>query len=166
MRRTARRSSGVLAAALLGLLAACRQPEGAMPVPTGEQPNKLEDIGRDLQNLSSRDANAPSELTDDLSSLDPMQRPAPRIGELSQGLAAALGGKDLSDADAKRIANQLFVLLSAQELNESQIAQVGTDLQTALTGLGVDAQVATRVSTTATALASDVTRNRKRWYHR
>jgi len=166
MRRTTGRWRGILAAALLAVLAACRQPDGAMPVPTGEQPNKLEDIGRDLQNVSSRAANAQSELTDDLSSLDPTQRPAPRISELSQGLVAALGGRELSDADAQRVAALLFVALTAQELNGSQIEQVGTDLQTALTGSGADAQAAARVSATAKALALDITRNRKRWYHR
>jgi hypothetical protein len=40
------------------------------------------------------------------------------------------------------------------------------DLQTALIGVGAETQAAARVSTTAKALASEITRNRKRWYHR
>jgi len=153
-------------ATLMLTLAACKQPEGAMPVPTGEQPNKLEDISRDLQNLASRDANAPMELSDDLASMDPVRRPAESITELSRRLATALGGTTLSDDDAKRVANQLFVVLAAQELSGSQIDQLGTELQTTLTGIGADAQAAAAVSTTAKELASTLTRNRKRWYHR
>src|SRR5688572_19010711 len=80
-RRYALLASG---AALLLILVACKQPDGAMPVPTGEQPNKLEDISRDLQNLAARDANAPSELSDDLSSLDALRRPPESINELSR----------------------------------------------------------------------------------
>ena len=163
---TRRYAAMATAAALLLTLAACKQPDGAMPVPTGEQPNKLEDISRDLQNLASRDANAPAELSDDLSSMDPVRRPPESITELSRRLATALGGTTLSDADAKRVANQLFVVLTAQELSGSQIEQLGTDLQTTLTGLGADAQAAAAVSTTAKDLASTITRNRKRWYHR
>jgi hypothetical protein len=167
MKRLTRRYAAMATgAALMLTLAACKQPEGAMPVPTGEQPNKLEDISRDLQNLASRDANAPMELSDDLASMDPVRRPAESITELSRRLATALGGATLSDADAKRVANQLFVVLSAQELSGSQIEQLGTDLQTMLTGVGADAQAAAAVSTTAKELASSITRNRKRWYHR
>ena len=162
-RRYALLASGV---ALLLTLAACKQPDGAMPVPTGEQPNKLEDISRDLQNLAARDANAPSELSDDLSSLDAVRRPPESIIELSRRLATALGGTTFSDDDAKRVASLLFVAMSAQELSRVQIEQLGTDLQAALTGIGADAQAAAAVATTAMDLASTITRIRERWYHR
>ena len=163
---TRRYAAMATGAALLLTLAACRQPDGAMPVPTGEQPNKLEDISRDLQNLAARDPNAPSELSDDLSSIDPVRRPPESISELSRRLATALGGISLSDADAARVANQLFVAMSAQELSRLQIDQLGVDLQATLTGIGADAEAAAAVSTTAKELASSITRNRERWYHR
>ena len=166
MKRMTRRYAVIASAALLVTLASCKQPDGAMPVPTGEQPNKLADISRDLQNLAAKDANATTELSDDLSSIDPVRRSPESINELSQRLATALGGTALSDEDAARVANQLFVAMSAQELSRSQIEQVGTDLQTMLTGIGADAQAAAAVSTTAKELASTITRNRERWYHR
>src|SRR5688572_29561964 len=89
-RLTRRYAVLVSGAALLLMLAACQQPDGAMPVPTGEQPNKIEDISRDLQHLAARDANATSELSDDLSSLDALRRPPESINELSRRLATAL----------------------------------------------------------------------------
>jgi hypothetical protein len=167
MKQTVSRCAAVaLSAALLLATAGCKQPDGAMPAPTGEQPNKIEDISRDLQNLAAKDGNAPAELADDLSSLDSMQRPPEKITQLSKELAGALGGTSLSDGDAKRVANLVFVAVSARELSESQIEKVSADLRTTLTALGAQAQAVDRVSATAADLASSVTRNRKRWYHR
>lgn len=167
MKRTAfHRCAFALSATLLVTIAACKQPDGTIPTPTGEQPNKIEDISRDLQNLAAKDGNAPVELADDLSSLDPIQRPPDKITQLSKDLAGALAGRPLSDADARRVAELVFVAVSARELSESQIEQVSADLRTTLTGIGADAQAADRVSATATELASSITRNRKRWYHR
>jgi hypothetical protein len=160
------RTAMAFSAALLLVTFGCKQPDGTMPAPTGEQPNKIEDISRDLQNLAAKDGNAPAELADDLSSLDSFQRPPEKITQLSKELAGALGGTSLSDADAKRVANLVFVAVSARELSESQIEKVSADLRTTLTSLGAQAQAADRVSATATELASSITRNRKRWYHR
>lgn len=167
MKRTLVRGGvAATAAALLLTLAACKQPDGPMPVPAGEQPNKIEDISRDLQNVASKDANAPGELADDLSSVDPMRRPPERIVELSKTLSAALGGKSLEDDEAKRIANLLFVVLAGRDLSESQIDQISGDLRTTLTGVGADAQAAQRAADTAEELTVAITRNKKRWYHR
>jgi hypothetical protein len=160
------RWGGIAVAIVLLTAAGCRQPDGPMPTPQGEQPNKVEDIGRDLQNLAAEDANAPAELAEDLSSLDPVPRPADQMQELLQGLAAALAGQMLSDDAAQRIANLLFVAMSARELSGPQIAMVAADLRTTLVEVGAPAPAADRASAAASAVATDVTRNRKRWYHR
>jgi hypothetical protein len=157
--------AGVL---LVGALcvAGCKQADGPMPVPEGEQPNKIEDISRDLQNLASSDANAPTELADDLSSVDPLKRPPEQITALSKHLGSALDGRQLSDGDARKMANLLFVALAGRELSESQIEQAGEELRTTLMSVGAEAQVAEQVSTATQELANGITRNKKRWYHR
>ena len=154
----------LLTGALLGM--GCRQPDGTMPVPDGEQPNKIEDISRDLQNVAASDTNAPGELADDLSSVDPLKRPPEQITALSKHLGTALGGRQLSDADAEKMAHLLFVALAGRELSESQIEQVGADLRATLMSVGAEAQAAEQVSTAAQELTSAITRNKKRWYHR
>jgi hypothetical protein len=135
-------------------------------MPQGDQPGRIDDISRDLQNVAGKDAQAPAELLDDLTNLDPAPRPANRLKELSQALSDALADKPLPDAEAKHLAEVLFTAIAVRDLSEKQIEQVGTNLREALVKVGAQAAVADRAKTAAVALASDVTRNRKRWYHR
>jgi hypothetical protein len=156
----------LLGGTLLLTAAGCRQPDGTMPSPQGDQTNRIGDISRDLQNLAAKDVNAPNELYDDLTYLEATPRPEPRLRELSQALATALGGTKLSDEDATAIANHLFVAVSGRELSEAQVEQVGDDLRASLVGVGADAQAAERAAVATTALAGEVSENKKRWYHR
>jgi hypothetical protein len=167
MTRSISRIRGVAAgAALLLMLAGCGQPDGTMPTPQGDQPGRIEDISRDLQNVAGKDPQAPAELLDDLTNLDPAPRPAERLKELSQTLSDALADKPLPDAEAKRLAEVLFSAIAVRDLSETQIDEVGTSLREQLIKVGAQAAAADRAKTAAVALASDVTRNRKRWYHR
>lgn len=154
----------VVACALL--LAACRQPEGTIPVPKGDQPNRVDDISRDLMNVARKDANAPSELLDDLTNLEAAPRPPERIKALAQSLVDAVTGRTLPDAEAKRVANLVFVAVAAGDLNAAQIEKVGTDLRDTLVKVGAPTDAADRVSGAAVALASEATANKKRWYQR
>jgi hypothetical protein len=154
------------AAVLLMAIAGCRQPEGPMPVPNGDQPDRIHDISRDLQNLAGKDANAPAELLDDLTNLDPLPRPAARLKELATALGDSVGGTMLPDAEAEKIANLLFVAICNRDLSLRQIAEVGQDLRTVLVTIGAKAEAADRTAAAATTLANEVTRNKKRWYQR
>lgn len=156
----------IAAAACALLLAACRQPDGPMPVPKGDQPNRVEDISRDLMNVARKDASAPSELHDDLAGLEGNPRPPARIKALAQSLVDAVSGKNLPAAEAKRIADLLFVAVSAGDLSAAQIEKAGTDLRDTLVKVGATPEAADRASGAAIALASDVTTNKKRWYQR
>ncbi len=155
-------AAGVLAATLAG----CRQPDGPMPAPQGEQPNRIEDITRDLQNVARKDANAPAELLDDLMHVDAVQQPRPQLKAVSDSLAAALGGTALQESDAHAIANILFVAAAGRELSEAQTEKVGTDMHDALVKAGASDPAAQRASEATAALALDVSQNEKRWYHR
>jgi len=150
----------------LCVLAGCRQPDGPLPEPTGEQPNKIDDISRDLQNLASGDANARVELSEDLMALDPATRPPEQVNALLEGLSGALAGTDPAQAETDKMANLLFVAASARELSGSQIERVVTDLRETLVSVGADPAAADRASAAAGDLANAMTRNRKRWYHR
>ena len=167
MRRTTERVAAVaVCALLLTTLTGCRQPDGTMPAPQGEQNNRIDDISRDLQNVARNDSNAPAELLDDLTYLEAVPRPPERLKELADGLSEALRGAKLPDAEAKRVATLVFEMVAARDLSEAQIAQIGTDLREALVKLGSTPQAADRVSSAGSALASEVTENKKRWYHR
>jgi hypothetical protein len=164
MKRTTWRAAGC--AVLLLTLAGCRQPEGALPAPEGEQTNRIDDISRDLQNIANNDGNAPAELLDDLTYLQSAPPPPAQLKALADALAGALRGADLSDEDAKRLAMLIFQMVAASELNQAQIAQIGSDLRAALVKAGATPEAADRVSAAGSALAGEVTENKKRWYHR
>ena len=163
---TGRCAALLLGAGLLLTIAGCRQPDGTLPAPQGDQTNRIQDISRDLQNLAAKDANAPSELYDDLTYLEATPRPEPPLRELSQALASALGGTKLSDEDANTIANHLFVAVSGRDLSEAQVQKVGDDLRASLVEVGANPQAAERAAVATTALAGEVSENKKRWYHR
>jgi hypothetical protein len=155
-----------VAVLLVGLsVAGCRQAEGPIPTPVDEQPNKIYDIGRDLQNIARGEAQASQDLLDDLNGLDGTPRPAPLVRDLSTATADAVAGASLADAQAQEIARLLFIALTAEELNAQQIEQVAGDLRAALAGSGADDAQAARVATAATTLQDAITLNRKRWYH-
>jgi hypothetical protein len=160
---------GIATVACVGLLlvvTGCRQPDGTMPTPEGEQKGRIADIARDLQNVSERNKDASQELMDDLSNLDSVTPPAPRVRELGQSLEAAVTGKVLLENDASRLANLIFLAIADSDLSQNQIDQIGSDLRETLIKVGADAPSADRVSAAASALASDMTRNKRRWYHR
>lgn len=162
------RSTARAAAALMIVLAAagCRQPDGVVPAPQGDQTNRIEDISRDLQNVANRDANAPAELLDDLTYLEPVPRPPAQLKEFADSLAVALGGAKLPDPEARQMATLVFQLVAARDMSEAQIEQVATDLRELLVKVGAMPQPADRAAAAGSALAGEVTQNQKRWYHR
>lgn len=158
------RLAAVLAVVLA--LSGCRQPDGAVPEPQGDQNNRIEDISRDLQNLTRQDADAPAELLDDLTNLEPVARPQEQLKAVADALAAALAGATLSDEEAHQIATLVFQLVAVRDMSEAQIEQVAADLRDQLVKAGAMPEAADRAADAASALATEVTRNKKRWYHR
>lgn len=144
---------------------ACRQPEGPLPTPQGEMPNKLRDIGHDIGNVSLGHEDADRDLFDDLSTLNGTFRPAPLVRALNDAVVQAVGATAISETKAHEVAQLLFVVLTAESLNASQIETLGADLAAALKGAGADGASADRAATAATALQSAITLNVKRWYH-
>jgi|SRR5688572_22345913 len=166
-KRTTRRVACAAAtAALLLTLTGCRQPDGTLPAPQGDQANRVDDISRDLQNVARNDSNAPAELLDDLTYLESVPRPPERLKAMADALSAALRGSKLPDAEAKRVATLVFQMVAARELSEAQIAQLGSELRDGLVKAGAMPEAAQRVSSAGAALAGEVTENKKRWYHR
>jgi hypothetical protein len=154
--------AAVLSAAML--TGACSQSDGPLPTPTDEQPNKIHDIGRDLQEIAGGEAGAQKDLLDDLNGIDDTDRPAPLVANFSNALGAAVQNKPLPDEIAQSTAKQVFVVLTARQLSEKQIKQVSTDLRTTIGKAGVEQPKADQVVSTATALQSAMTKNKRRWY--
>ena len=171
--RAQRKAGGAVRTVLVGLgiagillgAAGCRQPIGEVPVPAGEQPNKIEDVGRDLQNVATGAPDAEADLREDLASLDSTPRPAELVDELAAALAAALAGTDPEVAEAEAVAQALFVVLTARDLSGAQVDEEAAGLGAALVAAGGDPMAADRAAAVAIALQAEITLNPRRWYH-
>ena len=136
-----------------------------MPIPVDDQPNRVEDIGRDLKNVASGQPEAESELLSDVLTLDHEEPARPLAQEVVRELVSALRGTQLGDAESQQLARALFVASAGRDLSRRQIGRVAEDVTAALVKAGAAEAAAERASAAVRALAASVTRNQKRWYH-
>jgi hypothetical protein len=146
-------------------LAGCRQSDGDIAAPQGEQVNKAEDISRDLQGVASAQQGAMNDLRDDLGNLTGQPPPDHLVGELAKRLSDALAGVALTEPAAKGIADKLFVAATARDLSERQQAMLQNDLTGALTSAGVPPAKAEPVAGVVGEIQEAIGENRKRWWH-
>jgi hypothetical protein len=149
----------------VALVAGCRQADGEVPVPVGEQQNKVQDLARDLQHIAAHEPDAEKDFVEDMMGLDSKPRPEPAVRDIATSLSAALGGKDLALPKAQPIADALFTIAVSQQASQRQIQLNGGVLRQRLTEAGVETAAADRVTAAADILSNAVTENRKRWYH-
>jgi hypothetical protein len=150
----------------LGLaFGACRQADGPMPAPSEDVQQELVDVVRDLQNVAgARDPQAPRDLADDLRKYAGRPDAEPAVDELSRRAANAVGGIELPDQAAQRLAHSLWVAVAARELSERQIEGLQTDMQLLLTSLGVAEPNAQQVAAQVGDVQGAVTSRARRWY--
>jgi hypothetical protein len=166
--RVSRVARALAGAGLIGLLlvtTACRQADGALPMPVDDQPNKVGDVARDLQNVAAGVEGSPGELREDLGGFDAVPRPTALVDGLSAALVGALDGTEPTVGQAEELARLAFLTTTALELSETQIAQLAVDLNAAAVAAGADAENADRLAAAATELQSAITLNPRRWYH-
>ncbi|HEY6360887.1 MAG TPA: hypothetical protein VIX63_07260 [Vicinamibacterales bacterium] len=158
----------LLSALLLTLslgLAACRQPDGPLPAPEGEDQNRLEDISRDLLSVARGDAQARQDLADDLRVfVDSNVEAAPAVDELARRTAEVVAGRTLNDQNAQRLAHQLWTLTAAREMSDRQVESLQNDLHALLVEVGVPEDNALNVASQAGQVQQLVTNRERRWY--
>lgn len=162
MRSRARHVFIVIAALSIG---ACRQADGPVPTPDPNVQADLVDVTRDLQNVASgRDPQAPKDLADDLRKY--AQRPAAvtAVDELSARAAKVLGGREIEEQDAQRLAHNLWLSVSAREMSGRQIETLQNDVQSLLMSVGVAEENAELVAAQVGEVQSAVNARPRRWY--
>ena len=155
----------VLLFAICVAAAGCRQSDGDIAAPQGEQVNKADDISRDLQGVASAQQGAVNDLRDDLGNLTGQPPPDHLVGELATRLGDALAGVALTEPAAKGIADKLFVATTARDLSERQQAMLQNDVTGALTSAGVPQAKAAPVASVVGEIQTAIGENRKRWWH-
>jgi hypothetical protein len=150
--------------AICSLLAGCRQPDGPMPMPTPEQSNKTGDIARDLQNVAAKSDGALNELTDDLLNLSSKPPSLQLVRELAAALDQALAGSSPTAEVTQRLAETLFIVLTARELSERQVTRLQTDVTERVRQVNGDVQRSQVVAAVTEKIQKDITMNPRRWF--
>jgi hypothetical protein len=160
------RSNAISLSVVLLLTAGCRQPDGTMPVETGEVPNRLVDISRDLQSAAAGDSQAAQDLGDDLAVFvgAPGAKGEAETRELSRRVTSAIAGKTLSGDTSERLARHLWHVVAASDLSARQVEKLQEDLKETMTGAGVAETQTQAVVSQVAEVQKGVTDRTKRWY--
>lgn len=146
-------------------LTGCRQADGPLPVAAGDRPNQITDISRDLLSVSRGDAQAGTDLADDLRVfIDTVPAAVPPSNELARRTSAAVAGKPLTEQNAQRLAHQLWSVGASRELSDRQVESMQNDLQALLVSMGAAEANAQAVAAQAGELQKVVSIRQRRWY--
>jgi hypothetical protein len=161
--------SPLLCAALIvaaALITGCRQADGPMPAPDANIQKELVDVTRDLENVANNNPDGPEELAYDLRKYVSDKRPqaVPAVDELSRRTAQVLPNTKLTPESAQRLAQSLWVSVTAAELSERQVETLQEDVQSLLVSVGVAEQNAQQVAAQVGDVQRAVGDRPRRWY--
>jgi len=148
------------------VLAGCRQSDGEMPLRTAEVEQRLEDLGRDIDNVAGGNPDGPVELTDDLVVFTEDPDAISAVRALSNVVCPLLVKRSL-DADTRsRLATLLWTTVAARELSERQIDRLKDDMRDLLMSIGVAHADANLAAGWVDNVQKAVTLRSRRWYER
>jgi hypothetical protein len=147
--------------------AGCRMADGPMPMPGGEDLNRLDDLRRDLGNVVAGHAEAKQDFTDDLmvfvkSGTKPEASAA--ITELTRLIAEAAAASQLKEGSLPPLLKQVWTAVVARELSEKQVTALQADVKTTATGLGIAEPTAQSISNQIGTVQKAVTDRQRHWY--
>lgn len=153
-----------VAAVLVAAVLACRQADGPAPTPTPDQSNEIADISRDMMNVVNKDPQAPDDLRSDLMKYSPNEAASREIAQLARDLTQALASARLEDQTAQRLAQTLWLGLTAKDFSERQIEALEAELKTVLASAGVTEERAQPIADRLGEVQKAITDNPRRWY--
>ena len=166
MSRTDKRQVVAIVGLLAAMAAGCRQPEGTLPKPEGEQANKTADIGRDLVSVAAKSDGAVNDLFDDLLNFGGAQPPSvDLVKEMAGTLNVAIAGKNPSAEASQQLAETLYIVHTARDLNPKQIEALRAETAARARAAGADEAKAAAVGGVAVKIQNQITQNKRRWYY-
>ena len=144
----------------------CRQTDGTPPTPSGETPQRLVDLGRDLENVAAGDAQAPQELTDDLLVYVEEPAGAEQARKMAATISVTLKQRTLNAETSKQLATLLWTSVAARDFSERQIDALSNDVRGLLISIGVSQQDANAAAGSVGTVQKTLTRRARRWYER
>jgi hypothetical protein len=150
--------------AVLFLAAACRQQDGPIPQPSGDEPDEVYELSRDILNVAGGDKQAFQELSDDLGSQGPLETGRPGAGALAKSLQTALAGRRVSEDQAKRLAGDLYIVFAADKLSSNQVEALQGRVSGLLREVGVPDGAIEPVQNDITSVQALVNKGGRRWW--
>lgn len=163
--RMSRFARTVVIVALLAAAGGCRQSDGTIPRPEGEQANKTSDVGRDLQNVAAQSEGAANDLFDDISNLTSTPPPPALMKEMTSALNTAVAGKQPTPEATQQLAETLFTVITARDLSQKQIEALKVEVTDRTRKIGAAEAAAAAVGDVAVKIQGEITANKRRWYH-
>jgi hypothetical protein len=148
----------------LALVTACRKEDGPVPAPSGDEPDEVYELSRDILNVAGGDPQALQELTDDLGTQGPLETGQPRAAALAKNIQAAVVGRRISEEQAKRLADDMFVVFAGDQLSPGQVNALQGRVSALLREVGAPETTIKPVNEGITSVQSLVNTGRKRWW--
>ena len=148
-------------------LTTCRMADGPLPPATGDVPNEIDELSRDLLGVANHDPAALDDLLKDVTHYaEGNAAGQTAAADLSRQLAEALGGKTFMSSEAVPLARSCWVAVAGRQLSEMQVENLQSDFKSQLMTLGVDEPQAQALATQAGVVQRAVTVRHRRWYER
>jgi len=160
---------GIVHALVLALAVSaggCKQGDGVMPAKTGDVPNRLSDLKRDLEAVVAGDQTAVDDLADDLSVFTEEPDGHTAIRALSNTVGSMLVKRMLTDEAMTRIVSTMWTAAAGRELSERQVDALKDEMRSVLTTVGVSQADANLAAGRIGDVQSAVTVRERRWYER
>jgi hypothetical protein len=146
--------------------AACKQGDGPLPEKSGDVPNRLGDLHRDLQAIIGGDQRAIQDLSDDLVVFTEEPEGQAAAKAMAMTLCSMLVNRSLNDEAQTRIIDLMWKAVASTELSERQIDALKDDVRNTLLSVGVTQPDANLAAGRVADVQKAVTLRERRWYER
>jgi hypothetical protein len=163
---TLRRFLSVALLSAACVAAGCRQPDGTWPTESGDTPNRLHDLMRDLQSVAAGEADAPKDLADDLAVFAENPAGASAARNLADGISNAIRKRNASEDACKQLASILWKAVAARNISVRQADGLKDDMRGVLTSIGVAQADANAAADRIDQTQKAVNVRPRKWYER
>jgi hypothetical protein len=146
--------------------AACKQGDGPMPARSGDVPNRLGDLNRDLEAVVAGDQQAVQDLTDDLMVFIDEPEGQAMTKAMSTTISSMLVKRPVNDEMQTKIVSLMWTAVAARELSERQMDALKDDVRNTLLAAGVTQPDANLAAGRVGEVQKAVTLRTRRWYER
>jgi uncharacterized protein YgfB (UPF0149 family) len=144
----------------------CKQGDGSLPAKTGDVPNRISDLKRDLETVVAGDQAAIQDLADDLIVFTEEPEGHTAIRALANTVGPMLVKRVVNDEAMTRIATVLWTAAAGNDLSERQVDALKDEMRNVLMSVGVTQPDANLAAGRVGEVQKAVTQRARHWYER